>query len=151
VKRALVEMPAWQLTGPRAWASFSRHADLGPTAMILYPLSAFAGAILSGAVAFSFRQDRAHGRVAAVPIYGAALLTLGGLVVTTRAAPIILSVRRLDDDAPILQHALNGFQFWGNVRGAFQVLAFVANLWSLAALSRPTSNDSQIRHVTSLE
>jgi len=31
---------------------------------------------------------------------------------------------------------LDGFQFWGNVRGVFQVLAFVANLWSLVVLSR---------------
>src|SRR5438477_11929807 len=50
--RALVEMPAWQRTGPLTWAAFSRHADLA-----------------------------------------------------------------------------------GNVRGVFQVLAFVANLWSVAALS----------------
>jgi len=27
--RALVHMPAWRKLGPRAWAAFSRHADLG--------------------------------------------------------------------------------------------------------------------------
>ena len=43
VNRAVVEMPAWQQTGPLGWAAFSRHADLGRRAAILYPGSAFAG------------------------------------------------------------------------------------------------------------
>ena len=136
VIRSLVEMPAWQRTGPRAWAAFSRHADLGPTGMVLYPLLGFAGAILSGAAALSYRNDRARLPDAAVSVYGAALLTLGGLLMTTRAAPNMLSVRRVSEDAARLQQALDGFQFWGNVRAVFQVLAFVANLWSLAVLSR---------------
>jgi hypothetical protein len=138
VNRALVEMRAWQQTGPLGWAAFSRHADLGPTAMVLYPLAALAGAILSIAAVLSFRHGRGVPRSAAVPLYSAALLAIGGLLATTQAAPIMLSVRHLGDDAPALQHALDGFQFWGNIRGVFQVLAFVANLWSVVALAHPT-------------
>lgn len=123
VNRSLVEMPTWQRVGPLDWAAFSRHADLGPVGRLLYPSLALAVAILSLA--------------AAVPIYGAPLLTLGGLLVTTRAVPIMLSVPNRGTDPVALQPALNGFQFWGNLRGAFQVLAFVANLWSLVPLSAP--------------
>jgi hypothetical protein len=43
INRALVDMPAWRQTGVLAWAAFSRHADLGRNAMILYPLEAFGG------------------------------------------------------------------------------------------------------------
>ncbi len=137
VNRALIDMPAWQQTGPLGWAAFSRHADLGPTAMILYPLEAFVGAFLSLAAAISFRRDGSTPHAATAPIYAAPLLTLGGLLITTQAAPIMLSVRNLGDDATALQQALNGFQFWGNIRGVFQVLAFVANLWSLVAILEP--------------
>ena len=34
------------------------------------------------------------------------------------------------------QRAFDGFERWGNVRAVFQVLAFLANVWALAALAR---------------
>ncbi len=140
VNRALVEMPAWQKTGPPSWAAFSRHADLGQTGMLLYPLSAFAGALLSLAAAVRFHLDGGEPRAAALPLQAAALSTIAGLLTTVKAAPIMLSIRNLDDDATALQQALDGFQFWGNIRGVFQVLAFIANLWSLLAILEPHRN-----------
>lgn len=74
-------------------------------------------------------------RSAAVPIYAAALLALGGMLATTRAAPTLLATRQISDPAA-LQRALNRFAFWGGVRAVFQFLAFCANLWSLVAISR---------------
>jgi len=136
VNRALIDMPAWQKTGPLAWAGFGRHADLSRRAMALYPLEAFSGVILSIAAVLSFRRDATSSRSASIPLYGAAALGVAGLLTTARAAPIMLSVRGLGESEPALQRALDGFQFWGNIRGAFQVLAFVANLWSLVVLSR---------------
>jgi hypothetical protein len=137
VNRALVEMPAWQHTGAIPWANFSRHADLSTVGALFYAIGAFAGAILSIGTALSFR-GRSHGQPhsAAIPIYGAVPMAIGGLLITTQAAPIMIGVRDLGDDAMALQQALNGFQFWGNIRGVFQVLAFVANLWSLVALTQ---------------
>lgn len=134
VNRGLVEMPAWQHTGPVAWAAFSMNADHAFPAIIVYPLEAFTGAILCIAAVISFRRDGSHPRAAAVPVYGAALMTIAGLLATTQAAPIMLSVRDLGTDAVALQQALNGFQFWGNIRGVFQFLAFVASLWALVSL-----------------
>ncbi len=134
VNRALVEMPAWQETGPLAWAAYSRHADLSRIGAILYPLNAFAGAILSTAAVIRFRRDGSTPKAATIPLYLAPLLSMADLLTTLKAAPNMLRVRHLDNNATALQQSLNGCQYWGNIRGLFQFLVFVANLWSLVAL-----------------
>jgi hypothetical protein len=65
------------------------------------------------------------------PIYAAALLTIGGLLATTQAAPQMLSVGRLRDDTYGLQRAFDQFELWGGIRGTCQVLAYLAILYSL--------------------
>jgi hypothetical protein len=139
VDRNLVHMPAWHQVGALAWAAFSRHADLSLNGMILYPLEGIGGAILTIAAALAYHFDRSAPRGAAIPIYLAAGLVLGGMLATTQAAPIMLSLRHLGDDPVALQRAFDGFEFWGRVRGIFQVTAFVANLWSLVAIYRATA------------
>ena len=106
INRGLVDMPAWRQVGVLAWAAFSRQADLGPRAMIVYPGVAFAGMILSVVAAVLFWRDHAAPRAAAFAVYAAALLTIGGLLFTTQAAPIMLSVRHLGDNPVALQQAL---------------------------------------------
>src|SRR5690242_3756481 len=96
--RALVEMPAWQKTGPLGWAAFSRHADLGPVGNVLYPIIGFAGTFLSIGAAISFHRDRSAPESAALPFNMAALMSIGGLLVTIKAAPNMLRVRHLDND-----------------------------------------------------
>ncbi len=136
VERALVHMPAWRLVGPRAWAAFSRHADLG-RGLFLYPFEAIAGAVLTVGAAITFQFDPGASRTAVLPLYLAAALALAGLLATTQAAPKMLSLRRLADDEPAaVQQAFDGFERWGNVRAVFQVLAFLVNVWALVALSR---------------
>ncbi len=135
LNRALVEMPAWQQTGPLGWAAFSRHADLALRATLLYPLSAFAGLMLSTLAAISYYDDGSEPRTATLPLTVAAVMGLAGLLTTLKAAPNMLRVRQLDDNTAALQQAMNGFQFWGNIRGLFQVLAFMANVWSLGVLA----------------
>jgi hypothetical protein len=73
---------------------------------------------------------------AALPTTAAAALATAGLLMTFKAAPYMLRVRHLDNDVSALQEAFDGFHRWSAVRGAFQVLAFGANLWSLWALRR---------------
>jgi hypothetical protein len=60
---------------------------------------------------------------------------IAGLVITLKAAPIMLGVRDISD-AAALQLAFDGFHFWGNIRGVCQVLVFVAQLWTVAVLLR---------------
>ncbi|MBI5030849.1 MAG: hypothetical protein HZB51_10005 [Chloroflexi bacterium] len=135
VNRALIDMPAWQQVGARAWASFSRQADLGLGGLVLYPAQAFLGAILSILALINFQRDGGEPRQARIPLYMAVFSTIAGLLATSRAAPIMLGVRDMGEESIDLQHALNRFQMWSNIRGAFQMLAFVANLWSLFIVS----------------
>jgi hypothetical protein len=131
INRAFVDMPAWRLTGVLAWAAFSRHADLGRTAMILYPLEAFGGLALSVAAAVFYRREGSAPREAAVPVYAGVLFTVGGLLATTQAAPQMLSVGHLGNEATALQRAFDQFEMWGGVRGICQVLAYLANMCAL--------------------
>src|SRR5439155_24153432 len=80
VNRAVVEMPAWQRTGPLAWAAFSRHADLARRGAVLYPASAFAGLFLSAAAVVSYRRERGAPAAAALPLHFATLVAAGGLL-----------------------------------------------------------------------
>jgi hypothetical protein len=52
-----------------------------------------------------------------------------------RSAPFMLSLGWIGDDPVVLQNAFNGVYFWGWLRGAAQMLAFCANVWSLALLT----------------
>jgi hypothetical protein len=135
VNGLLITLPAWQRTGAAAWAAFSDYADRGPAGRVLYPLEAFGALLLSIATLVSFHRGGAAPPAARVPLWGAVVLAAGGLLATARAAPSMLGVPRRRGDPAALQQALDGFQHWSNVRGVFQVLAFVANLWSVVALS----------------
>lgn len=92
--------------------------------------------LLSVLAAFALARTRGVHLSARLPAYAAALFTIGGLLLTIKAAPIMLSVRCLGDDGPLLLQALDGFEFWGGLRTLSQALGFLANLLSLAAVSR---------------
>ncbi|MGZ4913217.1 MAG: hypothetical protein ACXV5B_08900 [Halobacteriota archaeon] len=134
IDRGLVQMPAWRKTGVRAWAAYSRHADLG-NAKYLYPTEAIVGALFTVAAAVSFYFDLTAPASAADPIYASVALAVGGLLTTLKAGPFMLSLRRIGEDASALQKAFEGFRRWGNVRGVCQILAFLVNIWAFVALA----------------
>jgi hypothetical protein len=140
--RSVVHNPAWHSLGAPAWAAYSLHADLSIRAAMLYPFLGIGVALLSVAALVSYLRERSESHSAAPPIYGGALFAVSGLLMTFLAAPNMLSVPHLVDDPAGLNRALDGFVFWGDIRGTFQVLAFVANLWSLA-LVNPYSSDQE--------
>jgi hypothetical protein len=133
--RLFVEMPAWRQVGPVAWASFSRHADLG-AGLLIYPMLAIGGAVLMLAAAIVFHFDRGAPHSAALPIYLSLALVVGGLATTRFAAPYMLSLRTIGDDPAALRAAFEGFDRWGTIRGVMQMLAFPMNLWALVAVHR---------------
>jgi hypothetical protein len=134
VDRMVVQMPAWRRVGVRAWAAYSRQADLR-NGLFLYPAEGIGGTALSIATAVAVRLDAAGPREASLPSLVAAMLTIAGLAATVRAAPKMASLRRIDDgDDYKLQTAFDGFLRWGSVRAVCQVLAFAANLWTLPTL-----------------
>jgi hypothetical protein len=77
----------------------------------LHPIIRIGGVLLTIAVAIACHFDTGTPYAAALPIDLAAALVLGGLLTTTRAAPKMLSLRRIGDDPAALQQALDGFRF----------------------------------------
>jgi hypothetical protein len=133
IDRWVVGMPAWHTVGVVAWANYSRSADLG-NGFILYPALAIGGTLLSLAAAASFALQRKQERLVALAVYTAAALSVLGLLLTFKAAPFMLSLRRIQNaDQPLLQQAFAGFEFWGGLRVVLQTMAFGANLWSIVA------------------
>jgi len=118
--RFFVGIPALRKLGARTWAEYSRHADLSVRGAVFYPTLAIGGTILTVAAAVRDRH--------AIP---AAALAAAGLLVTLKAAPNMLAVRHLHDDAA-LQRRLDEFVHWSKLRGALQAGAFLAAVIALS-------------------
>ncbi len=132
--RALVANAAWRDLGALAWAEFSRHADLSVRGLTLYPILGVGSALLSTVAATRLMTSGRRPRPAALPSCLAALFSIGGLLATIKAAPIMLGIARLGQDTARLQLAMDGFEQWGDIRAGLQVLAFFASLWALSVL-----------------
>jgi hypothetical protein len=61
----------------------------------------------------------------------ASATTVLHFLATSRAAPVMLSIRDAPDEESILAAKLDTFARWHAVRAAFQVLTFLALIWSL--------------------
>ena len=127
--------PAWRTLGPEAWAQFSRHADLG-SGLLAYPVEGIGAAALIVAAALSNYLDGKTRQVATIPLYLAVAFSVTGLILTHKAAPIMLA---LGAPAPAIesQRAFDEFFLWGlYLRGAADTLAFLAEIWALSSLGR---------------
>jgi len=134
VMRAFVETPAWQHLGAAAWAAFSRSADLGP-GLIVYPLFGIVSWVVVLTMAIAFFFDRQANRAASVPIYLAALFAVVAAATTIIAAPTMLGIRDLADNAPTVQAVFARFTLWGvYVRGAAFALSFLGSLAAVVLL-----------------
>jgi hypothetical protein len=134
VDRALVGGPAWRALGAEAWEEFSRRADLGP-GLVAYPVEAIGTTLLLIAAVVSSRFDHNGKRAVTLSLAVAVALSLLGLLITLKAAPTVLSLRATEPAASV-QQAFNDFFFWGlYMRGAVDVLTFVAVVWALYRLS----------------
>ena len=121
--RFLIGIPAFRKLGPVSWGEYSRHADLSPAGAAFYPTLAIGGTILT--VADAARRPR--------PVaIAAAASALAGLLFTFKAAPNMLAVRHLDDDADALQQRMDDFVYWSTFRGALQIAAFLACVCALS-------------------
>jgi hypothetical protein len=89
--RAIVGGPAWHELGPAAWQEYSRHADLG-AGLFVYPIEGIGTALLTMAAAASNYLDGNRRRATVLPLYCAAALLIVGLLLTVKAAPIMLSL-----------------------------------------------------------
>ena len=141
VDRVVVGAPAWHELGAEAWAAYSRHADLG-NGLVAYPLQAIGGALLIISAAVSNYFDRDAGTMTTAPLYCAAVFSLVGLVLTAKAAPIMLGLA-VPQSSSATQHAFDEFFLWGlYVRGTTIMLTFIAVTCSLAGLYQHRNNST---------
>lgn len=133
--RLFVGRDAWRALGARAWAAYSRHADLG-NGRFFYPPLAIVGTLAAIAASVTAQADPSVPTVAVFLIVTAAALELIGLLLTRLAAPNMLRVRTLaDDELPALEHAFREFHRWSTYRGIAHLAAFVVEVAALAAMS----------------
>ncbi len=127
---AIVKLPARKRIGSRAYAAFARGNDLGNGA-IVYPIWAVCAALLVFAATAIAYAARSSGPL--LPLSVASTASIIHFIATSRAAPVMLSLRSAPDDEAVLEGKLDTFARWHSVRMAFQVIAFAALLWALVA------------------
>lgn len=127
---ALVKLPARRRIGAIAYATFARGNDLG-NGLIIYPLLGVGAALLTLlATALAYAEHSSLELL--VLLLLASLLSLLHTFATTRAAPVMLSLKNAPDDEAILTAKLDSFARWHAVRATFQLAAFFLLLWALA-------------------
>lgn len=129
VDTALVKLPARRRIGVVAYATFARGNDLG-NGLFVYPLLGIGAALLT--VLATVLAGASHSSMEVVLLLSlASVLSLLHTFATTRAAPVMLSLKEASDDEALLMAKLDRFARWHAVRAAFQVLAFFVLLWVL--------------------
>ena len=128
----LVKLPARRRIGAVAYATFARGNDLG-NGLVVYPLLGIGAAlltVLATAIAYA-----GHSPVEVVlPLSLASLLSLLHTFATTRAAPVMLSLKDAPDDEALLTAKLDRFVRWHAIRATFQVLTFFVLMWALVVV-----------------
>jgi hypothetical protein len=129
VDTALVKLPARRRIGVRAYAIFARGNDLG-NGLVVYPLLGIGAVLLTVlATAIAFIS---HARGEVVPLLSfATLLSVLHTFATTRAAPIMLSLKNAPDDEASLSAKLDRFAHWHTVRATLQVVTFFLLQWAI--------------------
>ncbi len=129
LEASLVKLPARKRIGARAYAVFARGNDLG-NGLWVYPPWAICSALLvfaATATAFAMRA----GSLISVTLTVASATSILHFLATSRAAPVMLSIRDAPDEESVLAAKLDKFARWHAVRAAFQVLTFLLLIWSL--------------------
>jgi hypothetical protein len=138
VDRVIVGGPAWHELGAAAWLEYSRRADLA-AGLFVYPIEAIGAAALTIAAAVSNYLDGNRRYATVLSLYCAAALSIVGLLLTIKAAPIMLSLA-VPQSADAVLRAFDEFFVWGlYLRGAADTLAFAALVCALASLYRVQS------------
>jgi Domain of unknown function (DUF1772) len=129
---ALVKLPVRQRIGAVAYAAFARGNDLG-NGLMVYPLLGVGAALLTFLATALAYVERSPMEVLLL-LSLASLLSILHTFATTRAAPVMLSIKDIADDEAILTAKLDRFARWHAVRATFQVAAFFVLLWALAVV-----------------
>jgi hypothetical protein len=131
VDGVIVGGPAWHELGAQAWAHYSHLADLG-AGLVAYPIEGIGATLLTLAAAVSHYVEGRRARDPTTALYSASTLSVAGLLLTTRAAPVMLGLASLQTEDAV-RRAFGQFFLWGlYLRGTADVLAFIALIWALS-------------------
>jgi hypothetical protein len=129
---ATVKLPTRKRIGAIAYAHFARNNDLG-NGLKVYPYFFILSGLLSLATALAAYMNNQMAAVV-IPLCMAGLTSIGCIFSTSKAAPIMWSLRNTPDDETLLTQKLNRFAFWHAWRTLFQVSTFLFIGLALAAL-----------------
>lgn len=125
----LVKLPARRRIGAIAYATFARGNDFG-NGLFIYPFLGVGAALLT--VLATVQAYAEHSSMEVLVLLSlASVLSLLHTFATTRAAPVMLSLKDAPNDETLLSVKLDRFARWHTVRATFQVLAFFVLLWAL--------------------
>jgi hypothetical protein len=127
---ATVKLPTRHRIGTLAYAQFARSNDLH-YGLRIYPFVVVGGGALLIASTVAAHLG-AQPSTVRYPLYAAALASVGYLVATLKAAPIMWSLKKTPDNEHVLAQKLDRFTFWHTVRTVFVIAAFVAMLWAVS-------------------
>jgi len=126
---ALVKLPARRRIGVIAYATFARGNDLG-NGLVVYPIWAVSAAVFTFvATIVAYVQQQSTGLL--IPLTIASLASIAHFLATSRAAPVMLSLRHTPDDEAILTAKLDKFERWSAVRTTLQALTLFVLMWAL--------------------
>ena len=129
VDTALVKLPARRRIGAVTYATFARGNDLG-NGLVVYPILGSGAALFT--VPATVIAFLGHSPVVLLVLLSlASLLSLLHTAATTRAAPVMLSIKDASNDEAMLTTKLDRFARWHAMRATFQVLTFFVLLWAL--------------------
>lgn len=128
---ATVKLPTRKRIGAIAYAHFARNNDLG-NGLKVYPYFFVLSGLLSLATALVAYVNNQTAVV--IPLCLAGLTSIGCIFSTSKAAPIMWSLKNTPDDEPLLTQKLNRFAFWHAWRTLFQVATFLLIGFALATL-----------------
>src|SRR5260221_12750694 len=129
---ALVKLPARRRIGAVAYPTFARGNDLG-NGLVVYPLLGIGAALLNLLATALAYVERSPMEVLLL-LSLASLLSILHTFATTRAAPVMLSIKDASDDEMTLSSKLDRFEQRHAVRATVQVLTFFVLILALVVV-----------------
>lgn len=126
---ALVKLPTRHRIGVIPYANFARANDLG-NGIVVYPIVAISGALFLFATTLVAYLNEQPADIL-YPLYISTFSTILAFASTSKAAPVMLSLKNAPNDEALLKQKLNTFERWNAFRTIFQIISFVALTWSL--------------------
>jgi hypothetical protein len=130
--QSIKQLPARHKIGLITYTKYSQAADLGK-GIWFYAILGIGFALVTIASAVSAYIYGLNMNIS-MPLYVAAALAILHSLVTTQAAPINFSQRKVDHDEEALKNVFNRFERWQTVRAILNVLIFSFMLWALYEL-----------------